>query len=110
MFEVQEDTTPKRKPQYTGKNRFTAEFQEYYKQFTVRIELDTSDDIDEPARVTKTYWRSLNHTHWVEEYSGKVATETRNVHLWHFLNKMVENLNPPAVAIDAIRAQVKKAR
>src|SRR5262245_35411949 len=101
MFEVKEDTTPRRPAKYTGKNRVTAEFHEYYNQFTVRIELDTSDDIDEPARVTKTYWRSLNHTHWVEEYSGKVATETRNVHLWHFLNKMVENLNRPAGQIHA---------
>jgi len=99
-----------RKPQQTGKNRFTAAYDEYYKQFTVKIELGLFDDQDEPPTTTKTYWRYADHEHWVEEFSGKIVMDGNNTKLWAFLNGLVANLSPDAATVAGITAQVRKAR
>jgi len=99
-----------RVPQYTGKNRYTVKYDEYYGEYQAVIELDLMDDYDEPARIVKHYWRNASHHHWIERFSGKVVDEDRNGKLWAFLEKLVANLRPSAAEVNAITAQVKKAR
>jgi len=108
--EAMRDFSVRRGPRYTGKNRYSAAYDELYDTFTVKIELDLMDDIDEPPRTSKEYWRNAQHNHWIEEYSGKVVAKDRNGALFVILEQMVASLRPAPMMLDAAKAQIKKAR